>query len=77
MLQGSVLSSFLIALVYVTELYGEGVLSELLYTDDLALMSDTVVGLRNKFIKWKAFESKGLSVKFEKAKLMVSINMII
>ena len=39
----------------------EGVLSELLYADDLVLMSETIEGLRNKFLKWKdAFESKGL-----------------
>ena len=39
----------------------EGALSELLYADDLDLMSETIEGLRNKFLKWKeVFESKGL-----------------
>ena len=31
-------------------------LSELLYVDDLVLMSETFDGLKNKFLKWKAFE---------------------
>ena len=63
--QGSVLLPFFSALVVdaVTELPRGGVLSELLYANDLVLMSETVHGLRNKFIKWKeAFESKILKV---------------
>ena len=33
-------------------------LSELLYADDLVLMSETTKGLRDKFLTWKeAFES--------------------
>ena len=53
--QGSVLSHFPSAVVVdvVTELAREGALSELLYTDDLVLSSETIVGLRNKFLKWK------------------------
>ena len=48
-------------------------LSELLYVDDLVLMSETIEGLRNKFLKWKeAFESKGLKVNLGKSKVMVS-----
>ena len=61
-LQGSVLSPFLLAVVVdvVTEFVSENVLSKLLYADDLFLTSETIEGLRNKFIKWKeAFESKG------------------
>ena len=27
--------------------------SELLYADDLVLMSEAIEGLRNKFMKWK------------------------
>ena len=51
----------------------EGALSELLYADDLVLMSKTIEGLMNKFIKWKkAFESKGLNVNHWKTKVMVS-----
>ena len=35
-------------------------LSELLYADDLVLMSETIKGLGNKFFNWKeAFKSKG------------------
>ena len=45
----------------------------MLYADDLVLMSETIEGLRNKFLKWKeAFESKGLKVNLRKTKVMVS-----
>ena len=73
--QGSVLSPFLFALVVdvVTEFAREGVFSELLYADDLVLMSETIEGLRNKFIKWKeAFESKCLKVSLGKTNEMAS-----
>ena len=44
-------------------------LSELLHADDLLLMSETVEGLRNKFLKWKkAFESKGLKFNLGKTR---------
>ena len=59
MRQESVLSPFFFAVVIndIIELVGEGVLSELLFADDLIPMSE---GLRNKFIKWmEVFESKG------------------
>ena len=47
----------------VTELARDGVLSDMLHADDLVLMSETIVGLRNKFLKWmEAFGSKGLNV---------------
>ena len=50
-----------------------GVLSELLYADDLVLMSEIIDGLRNKFLKWKeAFVSKSLKVNLGKTKVMVS-----
>ena len=61
--QVSVLSPFLFALVVVvvSEFTREGVLSELLYADDLVHMSETIEGLRDKFLEWKkAFVSKGL-----------------
>ena len=50
----------------------EVVLSDLLYADDLVLMSETINGLRNKFFKWKeAFESMGLNVNHGKTKIIV------
>ena len=70
---------FALVVVVVTELATDGVLSELLYSDDVVLMSEIIVKLRNKFIKWKkGFESKSLKVNFEKTNVMVSvgINMI-
>ena len=57
----------------VTELTREVALSELLYTDDLVLMSVTIEELRNKILKWKeAFENKGLKANFGKTKAVVS-----
>ena len=67
--QGSVLSPFLFAVVIdiVTEFASEGALSVWLYADDLFLMNETIVGLRNKLFKWnEAFESKGLKVNLGK-----------
>ena len=50
-----------------------GALSELLYADDLALMSETIEGRGDRFLKWKeAFESKGLKVNLGKIKVMIS-----
>ena len=50
---------FAVVVDVVTELAREGVLSELLYADDLVLMSETIDGLRTMFMKWKeAFVSK-------------------
>ena len=49
--QGSMLSSFLLAVVVnVKEFIREGALNELLYADDLVLMSETMEGLRDKFV---------------------------
>ena len=59
---GSVQSPFLFAVVVdvVTEFTREGALSEMLYANDLVLMSETIEGLRNEFFKLKeACESKG------------------
>ena len=71
--QGCVQSTFLFALVVdvVTE-FARGC-AELLHADDIVLMSDTIVGHMDKFLKWKeAFESKGLKVNLVKTKVMVS-----
>ena len=51
----------------------ERVLCELLYADDLVQRSETIEGLRNKFLKWKeAFDSKGVKVNLEKTNVMVN-----
>ena len=68
------LSPFLFAVVVdvVIEFAREGALSELLYADDLVLMSETIEELRNEFLKWKeAIESVGLKVCLGKTKVMV------
>ena len=50
----------------------EGALSELLYADDLVVMSETIEGLRSKFLKWKdAFECNGLRVNLGENRLTV------
>ena len=76
MYQGSVLSPFLFAVVVdvVFEFERVDALSELLYADDLVLISEIFEGLRNRFIKWKeAFESKGLKVNIVKTKVIVVV----
>ena len=68
------LSHFLFAVMVdvVTEFAREGVLSELLYADNLVLMSEIIEGFDNKFLNWmEAFESKGLKVNLGKTKIMV------
>lgn len=73
--QGSVLSPLVFAIVVdvVTESVREGLMSDMLYADDLVLMSESMEGLREKFWKWKdAFESKGLKVNLGKTKVVVS-----
>ena len=74
MYKGSMLSPFLISVVVdvIAEFARVGALGELLYVDDLVLMSETIEELRNKFIEWKvAFDSKGLKVCIGKTKAMV------
>ena len=57
----------------VAELSRDHALSELLYTVDIVLLSETIEGLRNEFLKWKkAFESKGFKVNLGKTNVMVS-----
>ena len=62
----------------VTEFAKEDTLSELLYADDLVLMSETIEGLRNKkWKKWKeTFQSKRLKVNIGKIKVMVNGDII-
>ena len=53
----------------VTEFARKGPLSELLYADDLVLMSEIITGLWNKLLKWKeVFENKGLIVNLGKTR---------
>ena len=57
----------------VTECSKEGGLSELLCAGDLVLVSESIEGLMNKFLKWReAFHSKGLKVNIGKSKVVVS-----
>ena len=63
----------MIVVEVITESVRNGLISEMLYADDLVLTSETMEGLREKFWKWKeAFESKGLKVNLGKTKLVVS-----
>ena len=67
--KGYVLSHFRFAVVVdiVTEFGREVALSELLYADDLVIMSETTEGVINKFLRWnEVFESKGLKVNLGK-----------
>ena len=69
--QGSVLSPLLFAIVVdvITENARRGVVNELLYADDLVLMSNTMENLKERFSNWKdALESKGLKVSTRKNK---------
>ena len=73
--QGSALSPLLFAIMVdmITESVRNGLMSEMLYADDLVLTSEMMEGLREKFWKWKeAFESKGLKVNLTKTKVVVS-----
>ena len=57
----------------VTENVRNGLISEMLYADDVVLMSETMKRLREKFWKWKkAFESEGLKVNLGRTKVVVS-----
>ena len=73
--QGSVLSPLLFSLAVDVFLENaiEGLMNEILYADDLVLMSASIEILKEKVLKWKrAFESKGLKVNYKKTKVMVS-----
>ena len=73
--QGSVLSQLLLTVVVdaITKNARRGVVNELLYADDLVLMSATTEDLKERFWNCKdALESKGLKVNTRKTKMMVS-----
>ena len=73
--QGSVLSPLIFAIVVdaVSEHAREGLLNEILYADDLVLMSENLEDLRERFQRWRdALESKGLRINIRKTKMMVS-----
>ena len=73
--QGSVISPLIFAIVVdaVTEQAREGLLNEILYADDLVLMSKNLEDLRERFQRWRgALESKGMKVNIRKTKMMVS-----
>ena len=57
----------------ITEDARRGVVNELLYADDLVIMSKDMEDLKERFWNWKnALESKGLKVNTRKTKVMVS-----
>ena len=61
----------------VADFTGEAALSELLYADDLVLMSETIEGLRDVFLKsTHVFESNGLKVSLGKTMVMVNSGII-
>ena len=73
--QGSVLSPLLFVIVVdvITENATRGVVNELLYADDLVIMSEDMEDLKERFWNCKdALESKGIKVNSRKTKLMVS-----
>ena len=73
--QGSVLSPLLFAIVVevITENVKMGVVNELMYADNLVIMSKDMEDLKERFWNWKdALESKGLKVNTRKTKVMVS-----
>ena len=73
--QGSVLSPllFVAMMEVVTQGVKEGLLWELLYTDDLVLVAQSKEELREKVLRWKEYmELKGLKVNIEKTKVMRS-----
>ena len=72
--QESVLSHFSAIVVdVVTAFVRSGLLSDLLYADDIVPMSEIIEGLRSKFLEWKEnLERKGFKDNLGKTKVMVS-----
>ena len=73
--QRSVLSPLIFAIMtdVVTQHAREGLLNEILYANDLVLMSESLDDQRERFQRQKsALEDKGLKVNVGKTKMMVS-----
>ena len=69
------LSPLLFAIVVdvIAENERRGVVNELLYADDLVVVSEDIEDLKERFWNWKdALKSKGLKVNTRKTKVMVS-----
>ena len=63
---------FAIVVDVVTGNAREGLMKEVLYANDLVLISEMMEGLKEKFLKWRsALESKGLKMNLEKTKVIV------
>ena len=59
---------FAIAVNVISENAREGLMNQILYADDLALISESIENLKETFFKWKeAFENKGLKINLRKA----------
>ena len=73
--QGPALSPLLFAISVdvISENAREGLMNQILYADNLVLISESIENLKEKFFKWKeAFESKELKVNLKKTKAIVS-----
>ena len=73
--QGSVLSPILFAIVLeaLSRGFSAGLPWELLYADDLVIMTDSLDELSVKLERWKAeLSTKGLKVNTKKTKIMIS-----
>ena len=64
---------FAIVIDVVTEHARKGIFNEILYADDLVLMSESLEDLRERFQRWRsALEGKRLIINVGKTKMMVS-----
>ena len=65
-------SLFSLVIDVLAESFRENSMHEILYADDLVLLSDTMSGLKEKF-RWKnVFEKKGLKINISKIKVFIS-----
>ena len=75
--KGSVLSPLLFTIVLdaISREISSGCPQELFYADDLALVPETIEGLKGRLETWKGtLESEGLKVNLKKTKMMISEN---